>query len=48
MALRDVDSELWNVPEFFQRHALDLILGSPVNEFNPKLIIMRLPREIGK
>ena len=43
LAMRDIDSELWNVPEFFRNHGRDLLLGQPVNELNPRLTVMRLP-----
>lgn len=42
MAMREIDTELWNVPDFFKKHLRDLILGQPVNELNPKLVVMRL------
>ena len=36
------DIPLWNIPQLFERHAKDLVLGSPVNDPNPNLVVLRL------
>jgi len=41
LAIKELDTPLWNVPEFFSRHMKDLVVGQPVNEFNPKLVLLR-------
>ena len=49
LAIRDLDTELWNVPDFFRKHLRDLLLGQPVNELNPRLVVLRLgqtPQEV--
>ncbi len=48
IALNDIGTELWDVPEFFRRHARDLLLGQPVSEKDPSLICMRLPQPVKK
>jgi hypothetical protein len=47
MALSEIDSQLWDIPDFFRKHLRDLLLGDPVNEADPKLVLMRMPQLTG-
>jgi len=48
LAVNAVDTELWDVPEFFRRHARDVLMGPAVNENDPKMVIMRMPQPEAK
>ncbi len=47
LSLSQIDMPLWNVPDFFRKHLRDLILGGPVNEANPHMVIVRLAEAQG-
>jgi hypothetical protein len=44
LAFNEIDVPLWNIPEFFRRHQADLLIGAPVTESDPSLIMLRLPQ----
>jgi len=43
LAFNEIDSQLWDIPDFFRKHLRDLLLGQAINELNPKLVLLRFP-----
>jgi hypothetical protein len=41
LAIKDLDTPLWNIHDFFAKHLKELVLGEPPNEFNPRLVLVR-------
>lgn len=42
LAISDVQMPLWNVPDIFIKFQKDLLMGAPVNEQSPHLVLLRL------
>jgi hypothetical protein len=45
--MHEIDKPLWNMYGYFFDNMQQMLTGKPVDEKDPKLVVMRLPHDLG-